>query len=61
MLMQMMSNTTGVKRISAGGHHSLILMDNGQLFSFGYESHGQLGHKNTLNYFEPKLIKDLVD
>ena len=39
----------------------MILLETGQLLTCGYGSHGQLGHKNTLNYFEPKLVKDLVD
>lgn len=59
-LMSMLSDeNVRIKQISAGGHHTLILTSDGQVYSFGYGSHGQLGHKNTLNYFEPKLVNDL--
>lgn len=29
-----------IREISAGGHHSLLLNSHGQVFSFGYGSHG---------------------
>lgn len=29
-----------ISQISAGGHHSLVLDDQGHVYSFGYGSHG---------------------
>jgi alpha-tubulin suppressor-like RCC1 family protein len=51
----------GVKQMCAGGHHSLILTNEGRVYSFGYGSHGQLGLRNTQNYFLPQLVVDLKD
>ena len=39
-LLEMFRETGGVRAIAAGGHHSMILMNNGQLFTFGYGTHG---------------------
>ncbi len=33
----------GVKEVSAGEHHSLVLMENGDVFAFGKNDKGQLG------------------
>lgn len=46
-------------QISGGGHHSLVLTSSGNVFSFGFASHGQLGLHNTTNYCEPQLVSDL--
>jgi alpha-tubulin suppressor-like RCC1 family protein len=44
--------------ISAGGGHSLILNDQGQVFSFGYGGFGNLGLGNENNESIPTLISD---
>lgn len=49
-----------IKSISAGAHHSLILTEEGQLYSFGYGQHGQLGLRNNTNYCTPQLVKDFL-
>lgn len=55
-----MQSNTIVKQIAAGGHHSLILSDNGTLYSFGSGSHGQLGHRSSKNHSTPHQVKDLA-
>ena len=45
--------------MAAGGHHSLILTSSGELYSFGYGSYGQLGHRVNCNQCLPQLVKDL--
>ncbi len=48
----------GTKHISTGDNHSLVLNDNGQVYSFGTDDFGQLGlHIRHMN--EPRLIKEL--
>jgi alpha-tubulin suppressor-like RCC1 family protein len=49
-----------IKAIEAGGHHSMILSNNGRLFTFGYGQHGQLGLRSNTNFSSPKLVKDLL-
>ena len=46
------------KHINAGFNHSLILKD-GQVYSFGESSSGQLGLKNRQMVYEPTLISNL--
>jgi alpha-tubulin suppressor-like RCC1 family protein len=46
-------------QISAGGHHSFVLTEQGYLYSFGFASHGQLGLRNTVNQSEPQLVRSL--
>lgn len=48
-----------ILNISGGGHHSLVLTANGEVFSFGFASHGQLGLGNVINYCEPQPISYL--
>ena len=46
--------------LAAGGRHSLIYSDAGQVFTFGLGSYGQLGHRNSENYIKPKLVRELT-
>jgi len=46
--------------MAAGEMHSLILMNNGQVLSFGYNSQGQLGQGNCENYCRPKLVEGML-
>ena len=48
-----------VKQISAGEIHSLVLLENGDVYSFGWGHHGQLGHGDTSNQLTPKKITAL--
>jgi alpha-tubulin suppressor-like RCC1 family protein len=52
-------NHQKIKGISSGLEHSLILTNNGDLYSFGCGLRGQLGHGNIKNYDSPKLIEAL--
>jgi alpha-tubulin suppressor-like RCC1 family protein len=46
--------------IEAGAHHSLVLTNDGRVYSFGLAQHGQLGHGNDLrDNPEPTLIRSL--
>jgi len=40
-------------------YHALALTDSGQLFSWGYNSSGQLGHGNVRDHHAPKHIENL--
>lgn len=48
-----------IKMIAAGEMHSMVLTTTGLIFSFGYNSQGQLGHNNTENYCYPKLVETI--
>ncbi len=43
-------------QVSAGAQHSLILCDDGSVYSFGYNSFGQLGLNHTIGQSTPQLI-----
>jgi alpha-tubulin suppressor-like RCC1 family protein len=45
--------------VSAGESHSLILLNNGDVLSFGKSRSGQLGHGRSSNLHIPTLIPDL--
>jgi hypothetical protein len=49
-----------IQDISAGGRHSLVLMEDGSLFSFGFGTNGQLGLRSTANKSRPQHVKDLA-
>ena len=46
-------------QVSAGDDHSLALLERGEVYSFGYGNHGQLGHGDEQNQLLPKLIAAL--
>jgi alpha-tubulin suppressor-like RCC1 family protein len=39
--------------IAAGGRHSMIITEDGSLFTFGFGTNGQLGLRNTSNKAKP--------
>eukprot|EP00831_Metopus_contortus_P038762 TRINITY_DN3041_c0_g1_i1.p1 TRINITY_DN3041_c0_g1~~TRINITY_DN3041_c0_g1_i1.p1 ORF type:complete len:333 (-),score=55.80 TRINITY_DN3041_c0_g1_i1:558-1556(-) len=49
-----------IKDVSAGGHHSMILTEEGMVYTFGYAAHGQLGLHTTVNKAVPQLVKDFI-
>ncbi|KAK1408004.1 hypothetical protein QVD17_39633 [Tagetes erecta] len=49
-------NSTKIVAISAGAYHSLALADDGSVWSWGYNSYGQLGVDGD-NSFVPCLVK----
>lgn len=48
-----------VIQIACGDRHSLALCDDGQVYSWGMGSEGQLGHGHTMNLHTPRIIADL--
>jgi alpha-tubulin suppressor-like RCC1 family protein len=49
-----------VIQISTGRNHTLALTSSGQVYSFGINSHGQLGLGDRHDRIEPTLIKMLT-
>ena len=50
-----------IKEIRAGGRHSMILAESGNLYAFGYGAHGQLGIGGAIqNYNVPTLVKSFM-
>ncbi|XP_046900656.1 probable E3 ubiquitin-protein ligase HERC6 isoform X3 [Hypomesus transpacificus] len=49
----------GISFISCGDAHTAVLTKNGQVFSFGEGSRGQLGHNSTANEQSPRLVEGL--
>ena len=48
-----MKETVIIADIVAGGRHTLVLTENGEVLSFGYGTNGQLGLKGTSNKSRP--------
>uniref|UniRef100_H3A1N3 RCR-type E3 ubiquitin transferase n=1 Tax=Latimeria chalumnae TaxID=7897 RepID=H3A1N3_LATCH len=46
-------------QVSCGFHHSVILMENGDVYTFGYGQHGQLGHGDVNSRGAPTLVQGL--
>jgi alpha-tubulin suppressor-like RCC1 family protein len=55
------SNIGHVIAISAGNYHSLGLDGYGNVYSFGDNYYGQLGHGNTTNRLEPQRIAGIIE
>ena len=43
--------------VAAGGGHTLAVSDDGQLWAWGCNKHGQLGHGSTSNVLVPSLVE----
>jgi alpha-tubulin suppressor-like RCC1 family protein len=54
-------NGVVVKQVAAGGYHSVMLTRDGDVFTWGYGSHGQLGHDNTDQQLVPKRVEGLTN
>ncbi|XP_041463237.1 E3 ubiquitin-protein ligase MYCBP2-like isoform X3 [Lytechinus variegatus] len=50
---------TSIKQIACGLHHSVVLLENGEVFSFGLGNHGQLGQRDSANRSSP--VKMAID
>ncbi len=48
-----------IRSASAGGAHSLVVTEEGALYSFGYGSKGQLGHGSDGHERFPKMVDAL--
>ncbi|XP_059355583.1 E3 ubiquitin-protein ligase MYCBP2 isoform X7 [Carassius carassius] len=46
-------------QVSCGFHHSVVLMENGDVYTFGYGQHGQLGHGDVNSRGSPSLVQAL--
>jgi alpha-tubulin suppressor-like RCC1 family protein len=46
---------------SAGGNHSAVIAENGDLYTFGSNSHGQLGCGSTIDSHYPAKVQGFVD
>ncbi|KAM8976196.1 E3 ubiquitin-protein ligase MYCBP2 isoform 2-T2 [Pelodytes ibericus] len=46
-------------QVSCGFHHSVVLMENGDVYTFGYGQHGQLGHGDVSCRGNPTLVQAL--
>uniref|UniRef100_A0A8C6XHK3 RCR-type E3 ubiquitin transferase n=1 Tax=Naja naja TaxID=35670 RepID=A0A8C6XHK3_NAJNA len=48
-------------QVSCGFHHSVVLMENGDVYTFGYGQHGQLGHGDVNSRYVscPTLVQAL--
>eukprot|EP01083_Nonionella_stella_P215162 774642_1 len=50
------------KQVGVGNNHSLVLMDNGNIWSFGRNDRGQLGHNDDVQTRpKPKMIESIKD
>ena len=48
-----------IKQVSLGKKHSAAIDANGNLYTWGYNGYGQLGHGNNTNLSVPTLVSDL--
>ena len=46
-------------QVSAGGHHSLVLLEGGLVMSFGHGFRCRLGHSSEFDQWTPKVIESL--
>jgi alpha-tubulin suppressor-like RCC1 family protein len=47
-------------QVAAGKHHTLVLDDNGRVYSWGLGLHGRLGHGDEMNRLSPALIETIA-
>ena len=48
-----------VQQVGCGSQHSVVLVRDGTLFSFGYNMYGQLGHHNFCTFAPPSPIANM--
>lgn len=46
--------------VAAGGNHTLVLTEQGMVYSWGMARSGQLGHRSNHNQYRPKIIEGLL-
>lgn len=59
-LLYNISEKVGVFSVACGHHHTMASTSSGQVYSWGCNQHGQLGHGDTVDSKEPKLIEQLT-
>jgi alpha-tubulin suppressor-like RCC1 family protein len=47
--------------VAAGGCHTAVWTEEGELFTFGVENYGQLGHRGDENELVPSLVEALME
>ena len=47
-------------QVEAGDCHTVICTTEGRVLTFGYGSHGQLGHSGDGNEMVPRMVEGLV-
>lgn len=52
-------NAVGFRSVSCGSGHSVILTESGEVWTFGMNFAGQLGHGDTKDVLLPKRVEDL--
>jgi alpha-tubulin suppressor-like RCC1 family protein len=50
-----------ISQVAAGNEHTVVLTKSGQVYTFGFNGSGQLGHGNTKSYHLPRLVETLND
>ncbi len=58
---RMLDGIYGVVALAVGRNHSLVLKDDGSVWSWGDNANGQLGHQVQSSSFSPKRINGLND
>ena len=48
-----------VVQVACGCYHTLVLSDDGKVFPFGRNNHGQLGLETSMDCLSPQLISSL--
>ena len=48
-----------VRAVACGDTHTLVVTQDGHLYTFGRNQNGQLGHGNTDDVLSPKLVEAL--
>uniref|UniRef100_A0A8D3DKR5 BTB domain-containing protein n=1 Tax=Scophthalmus maximus TaxID=52904 RepID=A0A8D3DKR5_SCOMX len=49
-----------VKEVACGSHHSMALTQDGEVFAWGYNNHGQIGTGSTANQPFPKKVSSCL-
>ncbi|MFZ5354116.1 MAG: FecR domain-containing protein [Bacillota bacterium] len=54
-----LTQLANIKQIDAGENHSMALDNNGKVWSWGYNSSGQLGNNTTTNSTNPVMVRNI--
>ena len=58
---QVIALNVTIKQIACGTNHSLLLSNNGNIYSFGSNNYGQLGIGNSSAEVKPQVIKKAIE
>ena len=56
---QAMPQDSRIIKIACGSEHSMALTSRGDLFTWGWGEHGNLGHGTKANEYYPRLVTNL--